>query len=453
MSVNLHKQFVGGQVELRLFKNRFRAYAWLMAKTGSNKPVSAAQEKHGTAVGLKDQVGGLMNTTLALRRELHKWPEIGNTLPKTREQVLTALEGLPLDIKLHETTSGIAAMLTGDKPGPTVMLRGDMDALPMPEDTGLDFASRTDGCMHACGHDTHTSMLVSAAKLLSDRRSEIPGRVLFMFQPGEEGYHGAKFMLEEGLLDVSKNKDGSESPITAAYALHITASMPAGTIGTRSGPLMASSDVLSIKITGKGGHASEPFRTLDPIPVACEIVQSLQMMITRRIETFDPAVVTITKLVAGTTTNVIPESALIEGTIRAVSEKTRNKVHDSIRRVAEGIAAAYEMQATVEIRIGYPVTVNDAPSSDFALEVAESILGEGKAVRMPAPIMGAEDFSYVLNKIPGAMVFIGGTPEGKNPATAAPNHSNRVMFEESAMAHGVALYAGLALRTLGVTLN
>lgn len=424
-----------------------------MAKTESTKPVSAAQEKHGVATSLKDQVGALMGTTIALRRDLHTWPEIGNSLPKTREQVLTALEGLPLDVTLHKTTSGIAAMLTGDKPGPTVMLRGDMDALPMPEDTGLDFASKAEGFMHACGHDTHTSMLVSAAKLLSDRRGEIPGRVLFMFQPGEEGFHGAKFMLEEGLLDVAKNKDGSDSPITAAYALHITSSLSAGTVGTRSGPLMASSDVLSIKVTGKGGHASEPFRTLDPVPVACEIVQALQMMITRRIETFDPAVVTITKLVAGTAFNVIAESALIEGTIRAVSEKTRNKVHDSIRRVAEGIAAAHEMQATVEIRIGYPVTVNDGPSAEFALDVAESLLGEGNAVNMPSPIMGAEDFSYVLNKIPGAMVFLGGTPLTANPATAAPNHSNRVMFEESAMAHGVALYASLALRTLGVTLN
>ena len=424
-----------------------------MAKSSSNKPVSAAQEKHGVAVGLKDQVNGLMDTTVALRRDLHKWPEIGNTLPKTREQVLSALEGLPLDITLHSTTSGIAALLTGDKPGPTVMLRGDMDALPMPEDTGLDFASKTENCMHACGHDTHTSMLVSAAKLLSERKNEIPGRVLFMFQPGEEGHHGAKFMLDEGLLDVPKHRDGSASPITSAYALHITSSLPAGTVGTRSGPLMASSDVLSIKIMGKGGHASEPFRTLDPIPVACEIVQALQMMITRRIETFDPAVVTITKLIAGTTTNVIPESALIEGTIRAVSEKTRNKVHDSIRRVAEGIAAANEMEAIVEIRIGYPVTVNDSPSVDFALDIAESLLGEGNAVRMPSPVMGAEDFSYVLNKIPGAMVFLGGTPNGVNPATAAPNHSNRVMFEESAMCHGVALYAGLALRSLGVTLN
>ena len=424
-----------------------------MAKSTSNTPVSAAQERHGAAAGLKDQVGGLMDSTIALRRNLHKWPEIGNSLPKTREQVLSALEGLPLDITLHETTSGIAAMLTGGKPGPTVMLRGDMDALPMPENTDLDFASKTENCMHACGHDTHTSMLVSTAKLLSDRRSEIPGRVLFMFQPGEEGYHGAKFMLDEGLLNVSKLKDGSDSPIKAAYALHITSSMPAGTVGTRSGPVMASSDTLSITITGKGGHASEPFRTLDPIPVACEIVQALQMMITRRIETFDPAVVTITKLIAGTTTNVIPETAKIEGTIRAVSEKTRNKVHDSIRRVAEGIAATYEMQASVEIKLGYPVTVNDAPSVDFALDVAESLLGEGKAVHMPSPVMGAEDFSYVLNQIPGAMVFLGGTPEGLNPATAPPNHSNRVMFDETAMAHGVALYSSLALRTLGVTLN
>jgi amidohydrolase len=424
-----------------------------MAKSTSNTPVSAAQERHGAAAGLKDQVGGLMDSTIALRRNLHKWPEIGNSLPKTREQVLSALEGLPLDITLHETTSGIAAMLTGGKPGPTVMLRGDMDALPMPEDTDLDFASKTENCMHACGHDTHTSMLVSTAKLLSDRRSEIPGRVLFMFQPGEEGYHGAKFMLDEGLLNVSKLKDGSDSPIKAAYALHITSSMPAGTVGTRSGPVMASSDTLSITITGKGGHASEPFRTLDPIPVACEIVQALQMMITRRIETFDPAVVTITKLIAGTTTNVIPETAKIEGTIRAVSEKTRNKVHDSIRRVAEGIAATYEMQASVEIKLGYPVTVNDAPSVDFALDVAESLLGEGKAVHMPSPVMGAEDFSYVLNQIPGAMVFLGGTPEGLNPATAPPNHSNRVMFDEASMAHGVALYSSLALRTLGVTLN
>ena len=424
-----------------------------MAQSVTNAPVSAAQERHGVATGLKDQVGGLMDSAIALRRGLHAWPEIGNTLPKTRAQVLEALDGLPLDITLHQTTSGIAAMLTGDKPGPTVMLRGDMDALPMPEDTGLDFASNVENCMHACGHDTHTSMLVSTARLLSERRSEIPGRVLFMFQPGEEGYHGAQFMLDEGLLDVSPLSDGTPSPIKAAYALHIVSSIPVGMVGSRGGPVMASSDTLTITITGQGGHASEPFRTLDPIPVACEIVQALQMMITRRIETFDPSVVTITRLIAGTTTNVIPETARIEGTIRAVSEKTRNKVHDGVRRVAEGIAAAHEMQAVVEIVLGYPVTVNDTPSVDFALDIAESLLGEGKAVRLPSPVMGAEDFSYVLNKLPGAMIFLGGTPADRNAATAAPNHSNRVYFDETSMSHGVALYASLALRTLGVTLN
>ena len=421
-----------------------------MATTPLSQP---AIERHGNATGVQQQAAGMLEYARSIRRDLHVWPEIGLDLPKTRERVLEALDGLPLDITLHKTTSGIAAMLTGDKPGPTVMLRGDMDALPMPEDTGLDFASKVDNVMHACGHDTHVAMLAGAAKMLSERKATLPGRVLFMFQPGEEGYGGAEYMLDEGILDVGPHRDGSESPITAAYALHITSSMPTGVVGTRSGPLMASSDVVSIKVSGKGGHASEPFRTLDPIPVACEIVQALQMMITRRIETFDPAVVTITKLIAGTASNVIPETAQIEGTIRAVSEKTRNKVHDSIRRVAEGIAAAHEMEATVEIRIGYPVTVNDDPSAAFALDVAGSLLGEENAINMKAPVMGAEDFSYVLNKIPGAMVFIGGTPLNMNPANAAPNHSNRVMFEESSMAHGVALYASLALRTLGVTLN
>ena len=424
-----------------------------MAQSRFNTSGSTAQERHGSAVGLKDQVAGLIDSAVALRRNLHAWPEIGNTLPKTREQVLAALDGLPLDITLHQTTSGIAALLTGGKPGPTVMLRGDMDALPMPEDTGLDFSSNIDNCMHACGHDTHTAMLAGTARLLSERKNDLPGRVLFMFQPGEEGHHGAKFMLDEGLLDVAPFADGTPSPITAAYALHITSSIPVGMVGSRGGPVMASSDKLTITVTGRGGHASEPFRTLDPIPVACEIVQALQMMVTRRIETFDPSVVTVTRLIAGTTFNVIPETARIEGTIRAVSEKTRNKVHDGIRRVAEGIAAAHEMQATVEVELGYPVTVNDTPSVDFALVIAESLLGEGKAVRMPTPVMGAEDFSYVLNKLPGAMVFLGGTPVEKNPATAAPNHSNRVYFDETAMSHGVALYASLALRTLGLTLN
>ena len=220
---------------------------------------------------LREEARDLLDETVALRRTLHRWPELGNDLPITRENVLAALEGLPLDITLHETTSGIAALLDGGKPGPTVLLRGDMDALPLQEDSDLEFESATDGQMHACGHDTHTAMLVGAAKLLSARRADIPGRVLFMFQPGEEGFAGAKFMLDEGLLDLGPAADGSESPITGAYAIHITSNLPSGWVASRGGTIMASADTMLITVTGRGGHASQPHNALDPIPVACEI--------------------------------------------------------------------------------------------------------------------------------------------------------------------------------------
>jgi amidohydrolase len=399
---------------------------------------------------LRDGAHDLLSDMVTLRRTLHQWPEIGNDLPVTRENVMEALDGLPLDVTLHETTSGIAALLDGGKPGPTVLLRGDMDALPLTEDTGVDFTSRSEGTMHACGHDTHTSMLVGAAKLLSAQRADIAGRVLFMFQPGEEGNHGARFMLEEGLLDLPKRADGSDSPVTGAFALHITSSLPTGWLSCRGGSIMASADTLFITVKGRGGHASEPYRALDPIPIACEIVQSLQTMITRRIDVFDPAVVTVGKITAGTVNNIIPETAEIEGTIRAVSERTRRLVHDGIRRVAEGIAAAHDAEVTVELVDGYPVTVNDRSQSEVALDLAGQLVGADKTLRLPNPIMGAEDFSYVLQEIPGAMVFLGGTHADRNLASAAPNHSNRVVFDEAAMVTGTAMYAALALHHLGV---
>ena len=397
---------------------------------------------------LRDEARDHLDGMVALRRTLHQWPELGNHLPITREQVLSSIEGLPLDLTLHTTTSGIAAMLDGGQPGPTVLLRGDMDALPMPEDTGLDFSSKVDGRMHACGHDTHTAMLVGAAKLLCARKADLPGRVLFMFQPGEEGDAGARFMLEEGLLDVTDRADGSASPVTGAFAFHITSALPAGWVATKRGPAMASADTLLITVTGRGGHASEPYRALDPIPVACEIVQAIQMMVTRRIDVFDPSVVTVGRISAGTANNIIPETAQIEGTIRAFSERTRRKVHDGIRRVAEGIAAAHEATVQVELVDGYPVTVNNGDFADFTLSTAREMIGANQVVTLPNPIMGAEDFSYVLDRVPGTMMFLGGTHADRNPATAAPNHSNRVLFDEDAMINGAALYAGMALRHL-----
>ena len=307
-----------------------------------------------TFTTVREEANDLLSATVELRRTLHEWPEVGNELPVTRDHVLEAIEGLPLDVTTHETTSGITALLTGTKPGPTILLRGDMDALPMHEDTGLDFASNVDGAMHACGHDTHTAMLVSAARLLAGRRDDLAGRVLFMFQPGEEGHHGARFMLDEGLLDVPPLADGNTSPVTAAFAIHITSSLPSGWMSSRGGSIMASADTMRITVTGKGGHASEPHRAVDPIPVACEVVQALQLMVTRTVDVFDPSVVTVGQITAGTTNNVIPETAMILGTIRAVSEKTRSKVHDGIRRVVDGVAAAHGCDAVVDIDPGYP---------------------------------------------------------------------------------------------------
>ncbi len=417
-----------------------------MAKNTVN--TDDARNQHGNPAGILEQANDLFDETVTLRRELHKWPELGNHLPRTRDAVLAALQGLPLDITLHETTSGIAAMLTGDKPGDTVLIRGDMDALPMPEDTSLEFKSNIENAMHACGHDTHTAMLVGAAKLLSARKADITGRVLFMFQPGEEGFNGATEMLNEGLLDV-----GTESPITGAYAIHASSNIPGGFVGLKGGTIMASSDSMTITVKGRGGHASAPHFTLDPIPVACEIVQALQTLVTRRLDVFDPGVITVTQIHTGTTSNVIPETAMINGTIRAVSERTRSLLHDGLRRVSEGIAAAHGMEVEVDLHIGYDVTVNNEDKASFAADVATAVSGDRNVRIMDHPVMGAEDFSYVLNRVPGAMMFLGLMPEGMDIMKAAPNHSNRAIYEETQMRRGIAVYSSLALRHLGVPLS
>ncbi len=407
-----------------------------------------ARDQHGTPNGLLEQANDVFDDMVELRRDLHQWPEISNHLPRTRERVLEALEGLPLDITLHETTSGIAAMLTGDKPGPTVLLRADMDALPMPEDTNVEFKSKVENAMHACGHDTHTSMLVGAAKILSSRKSDIPGRVLFMFQPGEEGYNGASEMLKEGLLDV-----GTESPVTGAFAIHAASNIPGGFLGIKGGTMMASSDFFNITIKGKGGHGSAPHFTLDPIPVACEIVQALQTLVTRRVDVFDPGVLTVTQIHTGTASNVIPETAFINGTIRAVSERTRSLIHDGVRRVAEGIVAAHDMNVDVEVNLGYDVTVNNDDFASFAADVSTAVAGDRNVRIMDNPVMGAEDFSYVLNRVQGSMMFLGLMPAGMDIMKAAPNHSNRAIYEEDFMRRGTAVYSAIALRHLGVPLS
>ena len=385
----------------------------------------------------------LLAETVDLRRNLHRHPEVGNDIPITRGIVLEALEGLPLELNLHKTTSGIAAVLRGGQPGETILLRGDMDGLPMPEDTGLEFVSEHDGAMHACGHDLHTSMLVGAAKLLSSIKEDLAGNVVFMFQPGEEGHHGAKFMLEEGLLESSGEKP------TGAFAIHVSPWYASGTVNLKPGPAMASADEVHITITGRGGHASSPFLSLDPIPIAAEIVLAVETAVTRRINVFDPGVITFGSIQAGTTNNVIPEEAHLSGTIRAFSEETRTELHAILERVAAHVAAAHTAEATVDFKYGYPVSVNDPEFAAFVTDVATDLVGEDLVVSLPNPIMGAEDWSYVMNEVPGTMVFLGTCLPDLVPGESPGNHSNRVVFHEDAMATGVALYSAVATSHLG----
>jgi hippurate hydrolase len=389
----------------------------------------------------------LLPDVLAIRRRIHRHPEIGTDLPVTQAVIVEELERLGLTPALGRALSSVTALIEGGKPGPTILLRADMDALPLQEDTGLDFTSEVDGAMHACGHDTHVAMLLGAARLLLDRRADLPGRVLLMFQPGEEGYGGALDMIKEGLLDVPAS--GSHGPVDACFAIHIGARYPTGAVRLRAGAQMASSDVLRITVHGKGGHASSPHLAVDPITVAAEILLGLQVAVTRGIDPFDPAVVTIAKVTAGTTNNIIPETAELLGTIRTVSEETRAEVKEMIARLVEGIAGAHGATAVLDIEPGYPVTVNDDDFAAFALEVARDLVGAEAVEPLKAPIMGAEDFSYVLQKVPGAMAFLGAVPAGLDPESVPQNHSNLVVFDEEALPVGVALYAAVALRHLG----
>lgn len=376
---------------------------------------------------------------VALRRRLHENPELGLVLPDTQKAVLEALAPFDLELATGGSTSAVVATLRGARPGGTLLLRADMDALPMPEHTGLPFASRHEGRMHACGHDAHVAMLVGAAGLLARRRDQLAGTVKLLFQPGEEGHGGARILVEdEGVLDTAPAVD-------AAFAIHVDSTLPPGRVALRPGPILASGDVLSIDLEGRGGHASMPHHAVDPIPVACEIVLALQTLVTRRIDAFDPVVITITRLSAGTTSNVIPATANLLGTIRSVSERARAAAHEGVRRVAEGIGAAHDVAVKVHVLPGYPVTVNEPRFTDFARGVTSELLGERAVADLPAPVMGAEDFSYVLQRVPGAIVFLGVRPPGER---AEPIHSSRMTIDEDALANGVALHTALALRWL-----
>ncbi|MEV6287729.1 M20 family metallopeptidase [Kribbella sp. NPDC051770] len=382
------------------------------------------------------------NELIELRRALHQAPELGLELPNTQALVLAALRDLDLEITLGGQLSSVTAVLRGAGDGPAVLLRGDMDALPLTERLDLPYASRHQGRMHACGHDLHTAILVGAAKVLHAQRDQLAGDVVFMFQPGEEGYAGARLMIEEGVLDAAGQR------VVAAYGLHVQSTeTPRGHWRSKAGPLMAAVGQLEIRVLGAGTHGSLPHRGQDPVPVAAEIVLGLQTMVTRQFDVFDPVVVSVGRLVAGTTSNIIPAEASLDATVRAFSAATMEKVERAARQLAEHVAAAHGLTAEVTFTPGYPVVNNDAEEFALARDAVVDLFGAERFHEYAHPTMPAEDMAYVLAEVPGAFLHLGAaaTDDWDN---APANHSPYAAFDDSVVPEGAALLAELARRRL-----
>jgi hippurate hydrolase len=381
--------------------------------------------------GLVEEVReGFGEEITALRRDIHREPELGFDTQKTAEKVLAALDGLPLEIQTGVAENGVVATLQCEGDGPTVGLRADMDALPIQEETGLPFASETDGKMHACGHDGHTSMLVGAAKTLCGMRDRLNGTVKFVFQPAEEGGGGGKVMVEEGVAE----------GMARIFALHLWPGLPFGAAATKAGPIMAAADAFEIEVRGRGGHGAMPHLAADAVAMAAYVVTALQTVVSREVDPVQPAVLTVGEINAGTAFNIIPETARLGGTVRTIDDALRESMAGRIQEIAKGIARGMRGDAELDYRYSYPVTRNDAEAAKLALGVAADLFGEDRAVELQNPSMGAEDFAFFLEELPGAYVWLGvGDVSGL--------HTPKFAFDESILPQGAALLAALALES------
>ena len=368
---------------------------------------------------------------IALRRDIHREPELGFDTEKTAEKVLAALDGLPLEIETGVAQNGIVATLRGDE-GPTVALRADMDALPIEEDTGLPFASEIEGRMHACGHDGHTSRLVGAAHALSGMRDRLNGSIRFVFQPAEEGGGGGEVMVDEGVAD----------DVSSIFALHLWPGLPFGKVATKAGPIMAAADAFEMEIKGSGSHGAMPHLSADAIVIAAQVVTALQTVVSREVDPVEPAVLTVGEIGAGTAFNIIPEKARLGGTVRTLNAGLRERMPGRIEEIARGVAKGMRGDADLDYRFSYPVTVNDEGAAGRALGVAERLFGGESVLELPDPSMGAEDFALFLEKVPGAFVWLG---VGEDVSGL---HTPQFAFDEEILPRGSALLAALALESL-----
>ena len=380
-----------------------------------------------------DLAPDLLDDVVAIRRDLHAHPELGFEEHRTAGIVAERLRALGYDVHTGVGGTGVVGVLRGARPGKTIMLRADMDALPLPEESSHAYASATAGKMHACGHDGHVAILLGAAAAVATMRDAISGTLVLCFQPAEEGLGGAKAMLEDDLLE--------RFGIERAYGLHLFSQMPTGMLGFRPGPFYASSDSIEITIVGSGGHGAAPHLSADPILVAAEFVTSVQKIVSRQIDPLHPAVVTIGAISAGTTHNVIPSTARLLGTVRAFDADVRAAMAERIERVLRGVCEASGATYAYEYLWRYPVTSNDAEQTAYARGLAEATIGASRVVTAEMH-MGAEDFSFFAERIP-ATYFVLGSNGG--PASSYPHHHGKFDIDERALETGVRIMIALAL--------
>lgn len=374
----------------------------------------------------------IITDVVALRRDLHMHPELGFEEHRTAGIVADRLRALGFDVHTGIAGTGVVGVLKGSKPGRTIMLRADMDALPILEETAHAYRSTHAGKMHACGHDGHVAILLGAAQLIADGKDRLAGTVCLLFQPAEEGHGGARVMVEEGVLE--------RFGIERAYGLHLSSKYPTGTLGFREGPFYASSDSIEIEVLGKGGHGSAPHDTIDPIYTAANFITSVQQIVSRHVDPLEPAVVTIGSIHGGTIHNVIPRNVRLLGTVRAFSDDVRNEMPERIERVLKSCCDAMGASYEFDYLWRYPVTVNDADQTRYARALAESTFGPERVITADK-LMGAEDFSFFAQRVPACFYTLGA--QG-GESTAVPHHSSTFDIDERALPSGVAMMAALA---------
>ena len=384
-------------------------------------------------MAILNSIAGFEKDMAEWRRHLHQYPELGRECYKTAEYVTERLKEFGItEIHSGYASSGLVAIIEGKAPGRTIGLRADMDALPIKENTGLSYSSKNEGVMHACGHDGHTAMLLGAARYLAETRN-FSGRVALIFQPDEEATGGAKAMVEEGIIE--------QFLIDEVYALHNIPGHDVGVMYTRSGPIMAGADSFSVEIKGKGGHAAYPHEVKDPIVAALSIAQAFQTIVSRNNIPSDDLVISITQVHSGTTDNVIPEIAYLNGTVRTFDLSVQEMVIERMEKIISGFAMSFEVDAKLNYEKGYPPTINHDDATNFAIEVAKDVCGSDQVLTSVGKEMGAEDFSYMLEKRPGAYLFLG-------IGEAAGLHNSNYDFNDAAAPVGASFFARLIERAL-----